>query len=135
MQIDKYEELAKEIFFASLEVHKIMGPGLLENIYYKCMMQELKIRGINYKTELKIPLIFKGLKLESYLQCDMFIKDILVLEFKAVDKINPIEVSKLMSYMNQLESPLGLMINFNVSNIFSEGQKTYVNERYRKLEH
>ena len=134
MQIDKYEELAKEIFFASLEVHKIMGPGLLENIYYECMMQELKIRGINYKTELKIPLIFKGLKLESYLQCDMFIKDILVLEFKAVDKINPIEVSKLMSYMNQLESPLGLMINFNVSNIFSEGQKTYVNERSRRLD-
>ena len=62
------------------------------------------------------------------------VEDILVLEFKAVDKINPVEISKIMSYMNQLESPIGLMINFNVSNIFSEGQKTYVNERYRRLD-
>ncbi|MGO4772899.1 GxxExxY protein [Flavobacterium sp. W22_SRS_FK3] len=76
----------------------------------------------------------KVLELESDLRCDLLIDDCLVLELKSVDRIISIHVAKLMSYMKLLETPIGLMINFNVTNIYHEGQKTYVNELYRWLE-
>ena len=98
------------------------------------MIKELSLRGINFESELKIPVEYKGLQLESDLRCDLFIENCLVLELKAVDQIIPIHVAKLMSYMKLLESPIGLMINFNVTNIYHEGQKTYVNDLYRWLE-
>jgi GxxExxY protein len=119
---------------AAIEVHKHLGPGLLESIYHKCMIRELTLRGINFQSELIIPIEYKGLTLESELRCDLFIEKCLVLELKAVDKIAPIYVAKLMSYMNLLEAPIGLMINFNVENIFHQGQKTYVNSYYSRLE-
>jgi GxxExxY protein len=128
------KQIVYEVVGAAIEVHKHLGPGLLESIYHKCMIKELTLRGINFQSEMIIPLNYKGLELNSDLRCDLFIEQKLVLELKACEKINPVEVAKLMSYMNQLEAPIGLMINFNVTNIYSEGQKSYVNERYRLLE-
>ncbi|RUT70759.1 GxxExxY protein [Flavobacterium cupreum] len=119
---------------AAIEVHKNIGPGLLESIYHKCMIKELSLRHISFKSELIIPIEYKGLELESDLRCDLFIEDCLVLELKSVNQIIPIHIAKLMSYMKLLNSPIGLMINFNVTNIYHEGQKTYVNELYRWLE-
>lgn len=128
------KNLIYQVNGAAIEVHKNLGPGLLETIYHKCMIHELDLRGINYKSELIIPIEYKGVFLESDLRCDLHIENCLVLELKAVEKISPIHIAKLMSYMNLLESPIGLMINFNVTNIFDEGQKTYVNDLFRKLE-
>lgn len=127
------KQLVYDVIGAAIEVHKHLGPGLLESIYHKCMIKELNLRGINFQSELTIPIEYKGLELESDLRCDLFIEKILVLELKACEKINPVEVSKLLSYMNQLDAPIGLMINFNVTNIYSEGQKSYVNEKFRSL--
>ncbi|MEO8532631.1 MAG: GxxExxY protein [Flavobacterium sp.] len=135
MMTKKYlTDLIYQVNGAAIEVHKNIGPGLLESIYHKCMIEELSLRRINFQSELIIPIEYKGLKLESDLRCDLFIENCLVLELKAVDKIIPIHVSKLMSYMKLLQTPIGLMINFNVTNIYHEGQKTYVNELYRWLE-
>lgn len=128
------KNLIYQVNGAAIEVHKQLGPGLLESIYHKCMIHELELRGINNKSELTIPIEYKGISLESDLRCDLYIENCLVLELKAVDKIIPIHVAKLISYMNLLEAPMGLMINFNVTNIFDEGQKTYVNDLYRILE-
>lgn len=127
-------DLVYQVNGAAIEVHRKIGAGLLESIYHQCMIKELSLRGINFQSELKIPIEYKGLKLESDLRCDLFIENCLVLELKAVDQIIPIHVAKLMSYMKLLESPIGLMINFNVTNIYHEGQKTYVNDLYRWLE-
>ncbi|MXO03345.1 GxxExxY protein [Flavobacterium sp. HBTb2-11-1] len=127
-------DLIYKVNGAAIEVHRKIGAGLLESIYHQCMIKELSIRGINFESELKIPVEYKGLQLESDLRCDLFIENCLVLELKAVDHIIPIHVAKLMSYMKLLESPIGLMINFNVTNIYHEGQKTYVNDLYRWLE-
>lgn len=127
------KQLVFDVVGAAIEVHKHLGPGLLESIYHKCMIKELTLRGINFQSEMIIPLNYKGLELNSDLRCDLFIEKTLVLELKACEKINPVEVAKLMSYMNQLEAPIGLMINFNVTNIYSEGQKSYVNEKFRSL--
>ena len=134
MVTKKYlKDLVYRVNGAAIEVHKHLGPGLLESIYHKCMIKELSLRGINFQSELIIPIEYKGLELESDLRCDLFIEKCLVLELKASDKVLPIHVAKLMSYMNLLEAPIGLMINYNVVNIYNEGQKTYVNELYRRL--
>ena len=135
MVTKKYlKDLVYRVNGAAIEVHKHLGPGLLESIYHKCMIQELSLRRINFQSELTIPIEYKGLELESDLRCDLYIEECLVLELKASDKVLPVHVAKLMSYMNLLEAPMGLMINYNVVNIYNEGQKTYVNELYRRLE-
>ncbi|MEA9413744.1 GxxExxY protein [Flavobacterium sp. PL02] len=126
-------DLIYQVNGAAIEVHKNIGPGLLESIYHKCMIKELSLRNINFKSELTIPIEYKGLKLESDLRCDLFIENCLILELKATDKTLPVHVAKLMTYMKLLKAPIGLMINFNVTNIYHEGQKTYVNELYRYL--
>jgi len=128
------KDLVYKINGAAIEVHKHIGPGLLESVYHKCLTKELTLRNINFKTELIIPIEYKGLILESELRCDLFVEDCLVVELKAIDKIAPIHVAQLLSYINLLEAPMGLMINFNVTNIFHEGQKTYLGEMYRRLD-
>ncbi|MFH7014120.1 GxxExxY protein [Flavobacterium sp. FlaQc-52] len=134
MVTKKYlSDLIYQVNGAAIEVHKNIGPGLLESIYHQCMIKELSLRGINFQSELIISIEYKGLELESDLRCDLFIDNCLVLELKAVDKIIPVHIAKLMSYMKLLQVPIGLMINFNVTNIYHEGQKTYVNELYRRL--
>ncbi|MEL1240956.1 GxxExxY protein [Flavobacterium flavipallidum] len=130
----KLKDLVYRINGAAIEVHKHLVPGLLESIYHKCMIKELSLRGINFKSELTIPIEYKGLELESDLRCDLFIDDCLVLKLKAVDKIAPIHKAQLITYMNLLEAPMGLLINFNVTNIFHEGQQTLLSDFYRRLE-
>lgn len=119
---------------AAIEVHKILGPGLLESVYHRCLEEELKLRNINYSSEFHIPLVYKGKNLETNLRCDLLVENCLVLELKAVETILPIHEAQLLSYMKLLNYPMGLMINFKVQNIFFKGQKTYVNELYRNLE-
>ena len=83
-------DLVYRVNGAAIEVHKHLGPGLLESIYHKCLIRELTLRGINFQSELIIPIEYEGLTLESELRCDLFIEKCLVLELKAVDKIAPI---------------------------------------------
>lgn len=134
MVTKKYlKNLIYQVNGAAIDVHKHLGPGLLESIYHKCIIHELNLRGISFKSELIIPIEYKGIRLESDLRCDLYIENCQVLELKSVDKIIPIHTAKLLSYMNLLEVPMGLMINFNVTNIFDHGQKSYVNDLYRNL--
>ncbi len=93
----------------------------------------MEIRGINFVSEYKIPYFYKGFDVDIDFRCDFLIEDILVLEIKACDEVHPIHIAKLMNYMNLLESPKGLMINFNVINLFLDGQKTYVNDYFRNI--
>ena len=118
---------------AAIEVHKSIGPGLLESVYHKCLKKELALRGIKYKSELIVNVNYKGLDLDTELRCDLFIENILPVELKAVEYILPVHEAQILTYMKLLNVPKGLLINFNVSNIFHEGQKTFVNELYEKL--
>jgi GxxExxY protein len=128
------KDLIYQVNGSAIEVHKHLGPGLLESVYHSCLKKELTIRGCDFQTELTIPVNYKGLELETGLRCDLLIENSLVVELKAVEKILPIHEAQLLTYMKLLEVPIGLIINFNVTHIFKEGQKTYVNERYRYLE-
>ncbi|MEX0810944.1 MAG: GxxExxY protein [Chitinophagales bacterium] len=127
------DELTYEIIGAAIEVHKAIGPGLLESVYHKCMVHELELRGINFQSEQYIELNYKGLNVAADLRCDLLVENAIVVELKSAKEIEPIHEAILLTYMKLLEKPKGLMINFNVTNIFSEGQKTYVNEFFRDL--
>jgi len=127
-------DLVYHVNGAAIEVHKNLGPVLLESIYHKCLEKELSIKDFNYKTELIIPISYKGLEIDANLRCDLFVENCLLVEIKSVEKILPIHEAQLLTYMKLLKIPMGLMINFNVTNIYKEGQKTYVNELYRELE-
>lgn len=110
-----------------------MGRGLLESVYHQCLIEELNHRKINFLTEMKVPVIYKGKSLDINFRCDLFVENCLVVEIKSVIDIHKITEAQLLNYMNLLKAPKGILINFNCRNIFNEGQKTYVNEYFKKL--
>ena len=133
MITQKYlDELTYEVVGSAIEVHKIMGRGLLESVYHQCLKEELAIRGINYVSEMKIPVIYKEKELISDFRCDLLVENLIVVELKAITEIQIVE-AQILNYMKLTKSPKGILINFNCSNIFKDGQKTYVNEYYKNL--
>jgi len=135
MEITKsyLKDLVYQVNGAAIEVHKELGPGLLESVYHKCLKKELSLRKIKYKSELLVPVSYKGLDIDTELRCDLFIEDILTVELKAVEYVLPVHEAQILTYMKLLNSPEGILINFNVANLFHDGQKTFVNELYRNL--
>ena len=127
------KDLVYRVNGAAIEVHRQLGPGLTERVYHECLKQELKLRGIKFKSEMIVPIHYKGLDLDAKLRCDLFIEDVLVVELKSVKEVLPIHEAQLITYMKLLKSPEGLMLNFNVTHIFKEGQKTFVNEYFTRL--
>ncbi len=127
------DKLTREVIGAAIEVHKEMGPGLLEKVYHKCMERELDLRGIKYTSEQIVPINYKGEDLESDLRADLLVENCLIVELKAVLEIKPIFEAQILSYMKLTKKSKGILINFTVTNIFKEGQKTFVNELFRSL--
>jgi len=127
------KHLTYKVNGAAIEVHKSLGPGLLESVYHKCLKHELTLRGIQFQSEISIPIDYKGLETEADLRCDLIIENILPVELKAADSFHPIYDAQLLTYMKLLEAPKGILYNFNVVNLFKEGQKTLVTERFRSL--
>ena len=126
-------ELTYEINGAAIEVHKTLGSGLLESVYHTCLKQELTLRKIQFQSEMNVPVIYKDIKLNTNLRCDLLIENCLVVELKAVEYMLPIHEAQVMTYMRLLKMPKGIIYNFNVLNLYREGQKTYVNEYFRTL--
>ncbi|CAN5533899.1 GxxExxY protein [soil metagenome] len=127
------DELTYQIIGAAIEVHKALGPGLLESVYHKCMKRELFLRNFEFTSEHIIQLEYKGAEIETDLRCDLVVENLIPVEFKAVDAIAPIHEAKLLTYMRLLSKAKGILINFNCVNIFKEGQRTLVNEYFRNL--
>ena len=128
------DSITYNIIGAAIEVHKVMGRGLLESVYHQCLKEELSLRNINFISEMKIPIIYKQKELESDFRCDLFVENCIVVELKASAEIHTIFEAKLLNYMNLLKSPKGILINFNCNNIFKDGQKTFVNQYYKDLQ-
>ncbi|MEJ0102083.1 MAG: GxxExxY protein [Bacteroidota bacterium] len=126
-------ELTYEVIGCAIEVHRHLGPGLLESVYEKCFLEELKLRGIKYKNQIWVPVEYKGLKLDTELRLDVLVGDILCVELKAQQDFLPIHDAVLLSYMQMLQKPKGILINFNCVNIFKEGQRTLVNKLFSLL--
>ncbi len=110
-----------------------MGRGLLESVYHQCLKEELYNRKINFQTEMKVPVFYKEKELDIDFRCDFFIEKCIVVELKSVQELTNVFDAQLLTYMKLLKSPKGILINFNCSNIFYEGQKTLVNEYFTLL--
>lgn len=127
------EALTYQVIGAAIEVHKILGPGLLESIYHRCMEIELEDRGISFKSEHGVELVYNGRSLSTVVKCDLFIEEILVLELKSVKNLMPVHDAQTMTYMKLLGAPKGLLFNFYCSNLAKEGQRSFVSEYFRFL--
>jgi GxxExxY protein len=134
MLSQKYlDELTYEVIGACIEVHKALGSGLLESVYQECLKEELLHRKINFLTEMNVPVSYRNKELQINFRCDFFVEQCLVVELKAVQEMLPLFEAQLLTYMKLLKSPKGILINFNCSNIFKEGQRTFVNELFYTL--
>lgn len=127
-------DLTYSILGAAIEVHKELGPGLLESIYERCLAHLLKEKGFQLLVQQKVPLLFRGLYLDCDLRYDLLVDDSIIVEIKAIDGILPIHEAQLLTYLKLLDKPKGILINFNCTNIIKEGQKTMVTERYAALQ-
>jgi GxxExxY protein len=126
-------DLTYKIIGYAIEVHKELGPGLLESVYESCMAHILIQNGHSVKRQQNVPIIFRGITLETELRFDLMVDDLVIVEIKSVDALAPIFDAKLLTYMRFMEKPKGILINFNCVNIFKEGQKTLVNNLYALL--
>ncbi len=127
------KDLTYQINGACIDVHKGLGPGLLESVYHKCLKHELELRGLTFASEFIVPVHYKGINIEADLRCDLLIEDAIVIELKSVKEILPIHQAQLMTYLRLLKKPKGIIYNFNVTNLYNEGQETYVNDYFRAL--
>lgn len=135
MQITKnyLNDLTYKVIGCAIEVHKQLGPGLLESVYEKCFLKELQLKGIACMNQVWVPLSYKGLELDAELRLEVLVEDILCVELKAQEGLLPIHDAILLSYMQMLQKPKGVLINFHCVNIFKEGQKTLVNNLFTLL--
>jgi GxxExxY protein len=106
--------LSNQIIGAAIEVHRHLGPGLLESAYRACLARELEVREIPFLQEVYLPLEYKGVLIEKAYRLDLFVAGTVVIELKALEKIEPIHEAQLLTYLRLTERWLGLLINFNV---------------------
>jgi len=111
MEVNKITE---EIIGASIDVHRELGPGLLESTYEQCLCYELKLRNIQFLRQYNLPISYKNLKIDCGYRLDLLIEDKVVVELKSVDKLLPLHDTQLLSYLKSGNWNVGLLINFNV---------------------
>jgi len=106
--------LTREVIGAAIEVHRRLGPGLLESAYQQCLARELKLREIRYECERPLPLEYKGLRLNCGYRLDFLVENAIVVETKSIEVIAPVHEAQLLTYMRLGSWKVGLLINFNV---------------------
>ncbi|MBI2258556.1 MAG: GxxExxY protein [Flavobacteriia bacterium] len=134
MKKKEVNNIAYKVFGLCIEVHKNLGPGLLESVYHSCLVKELELNNYSYDKELIIPVVYKGLEINTQLRCDLFIENCVVVELKSVKEFSPIFDAQVLTYMKLLKSPKGLLVNFNSYNLYEDGFKTFVGEYFNLLE-
>jgi hypothetical protein len=125
--------LTKEIIGCAIEIQKELGPGLLESAYEKCMIYLLKQKGFKVESQLEVPLIFRDLFIENAFRLDLLVEDLIIVELKSVEELTVVHKAQILTYLNFMKKPKGILINFRCSNIFYKGQQTFVTPEYAKL--
>lgn len=119
------EELGKIIVQCCYDVHKNLGPGLLERVYETCFCYELSKRNVKFSTQVIVPIVYDNIKLEEGLRLDVLVENEIICELKSVDIIIPVWEAQLITYLKLSKKRLGYLINFNVKNI-GDGIKRFV---------
>src|SRR5215510_10056104 len=107
------DELTYAIIGCAIEVHKHLGPGLLESVYQKCFIHELCLRNLSFVVQIMTPVNYKGIILDADLRLDVLVEDLIIVELKSMEGILAVHEAQLLTYMKLLEKPKGILINFN----------------------
>lgn len=127
LELEELNKITEVVIGAAIEVHKHLGPGLLESAYRECLKYELLQRGHLALQEVPLPLIYKGLKLDCGYRLDLLVNDAIIVEVKSVSELSPIHEAQLLSYLKISGGKLGLLLNFNVKFLKHGGIKRLAN--------
>jgi GxxExxY protein len=117
-------QITEKIIGCAIEVHKLLGPGLLESAYEECLFYELKQTGLNVERQKPVPVIYKEIKLDCGYRIDLLVESSVIIELKTVDTFNPVHEAQILTYMKFANKSTGLLINFNVT-LLKNGIKRY----------
>ena len=120
-------EVGYAIIGAAIEVHRALGPGLLEGVYEECLAMELSLRGLRSERQRRLPVVYKGRQVAADLRIDLLVEDQVIVEVKAVENLIPVHSAQLLSYLRLSGKPLGLLINFNVP-LLRDGVRRIANQ-------
>lgn len=120
----EFDQLSNQVIRCALEVHRTLGPGLLESAYEQCLAHELSLAAIPFKLQLPLPVKYKDIKLDCGYQVDFLVNDQLIVELKSVDQLTKVHQAQLLTYMKLSDIKIGLLINFNVE-ILKTGIKRF----------
>ena len=118
------DPLTNKIIGCAIEVHRELGPGLLESIYQQCLAHEMSLNGLQFKQEHPLPVHYKGIQLDSGYRIDLLVEDEVIVELKCVEKILTIHQAQILTYMKLAKASTGLLINFNVE-LLKNGLKRF----------
>jgi len=123
-------DISYRVIGCAIEVHRHIGPGLLESIYHNCMMDELARNDLAFQSHVAVPINYKGRQLAEPFRLDLLVEDLIIVELKAVEAMHPVYSAQLLSYLKLANKPKGLLINFHTENI-SQGTISLVTELFR----
>lgn len=126
MSKEEVNKLSGIILDSAIEVHRNLGPGLLESVYEVCLCKELDSRGINYTRQVSLPVVYKGEELDADFRIDILVENEIIIELKAVETMIPVYEAQLLTYLKLANKKLGLLINFNVPKLI-DGYKRMLN--------
>ena len=129
MTKDEYEILGKRIIDCAIEVHRHLGPGLLESVFEICLVAELRRRGVHVENQLQLPVFYKGEKLNKTFTIDILVENVIIVELKSVEYLLPVHEIQLLTYMKLGNYKLGYLLNFNES-VLKDGIRRKVNNYY-----
>jgi GxxExxY protein len=121
-------DLTRSIIGAAIEVHKLLGPGLLESAYEECLCHELALRGIRFEKQKPVPLVYKAVKLDCEFRLDLLVEGRVVVELKSTESLGPIHEAIVLTYLRLSGHQIGLLINFNVP-VLKDGVRRFVMPR------
>ena len=116
-----HEELTEKIIGAAIEVHRTLGPGLLESAYEECLCHELHLRGLSFQKQVPLPVSYKGVNLDCGYRVDVIVEDAVVLELKCIEHVLPVHEAQLLTYLKLLNKRVGLILNFYVAALVRGG--------------
>ncbi|WP_096704041.1 GxxExxY protein [Magnetospirillum sp. 15-1] len=126
MEGDKeFDAVSRRVIGLAIEVHRALGPGLLESAYEQCLAHELELNEVPFRRQVPVPVVYKGMKLDCAYRLDLVVADTLVLEIKAVEKLLPVHGAQLLTYLKLTGIRAGLLLNFN-SEVLRDGMKRVV---------
>jgi GxxExxY protein len=121
-----FNAITHEILGAAIEVHRILGPGLLESTYIPCLLFELTARKLRFETERRIPIVYKGIRFDANYRVDLVVEDVVVVEVKSVAASPPVHQAQVLTYMRLTRCPAGLLINFNVPRLMDGVKRLFL---------